>query len=183
MGVACVNLSFSFIKGIYVGHIQWDIMRKPPTTWANLYGYGVLVMNDTFFARVDRNFMETACLTQGPWFGNFMRWYKLCIWVIKKDYFGVTRRSFPHIHWRDSNSLVGEEDEERKIPCHGNFEGTVYERNWGEMAYSALSMYNKLRDQSKEMSIHGCGVVNYPLQWYVEVYTFGLVICLVNNNG
>ena len=35
------------------------------------------------------------------------------------------RTSFPHIHERNSKNLVGEEDEERKIPRHGNFEATV----------------------------------------------------------
>ena len=32
---------------------------------------------------------------------------------------------FPHIHERNAKNLGGDEDEERKIPCHGNFEGTV----------------------------------------------------------
>ena len=31
MGVACVTLIFSLRKGIYVGNIQWDIIRKAPT--------------------------------------------------------------------------------------------------------------------------------------------------------
>ena len=35
------------------------------------------------------------------------------------------RRMFPHIHERNSKILGGDGDEERKIPCHGNFEGTV----------------------------------------------------------
>ena len=30
MGVACVTLRLSLRKGIYVGHIQCDGMRKPP---------------------------------------------------------------------------------------------------------------------------------------------------------
>ena len=38
MVVACVTLRLSLRKGIYVGHIQWDIMSKSPTAWANLYG-------------------------------------------------------------------------------------------------------------------------------------------------
>ena len=35
------------------------------------------------------------------------------------------RRSFTHIHERNSKTLGGDEAEERKILCHGNFEGTV----------------------------------------------------------
>ena len=31
MGAACVTLRFSLRTGIYVGNIQWDIMRKAPT--------------------------------------------------------------------------------------------------------------------------------------------------------
>ena len=73
MGLACVTLSLSLIKRGYVGHIQWDIMRKSPTEWANIYGYGLLGMGDTIFTRVGKNFTETACLTQGAWFGKFMR--------------------------------------------------------------------------------------------------------------
>ena len=51
MGVACVTLRLSLIKGGYVGHLQWEKMRKPPTTWANIYVYGVLGMGDNIFAR------------------------------------------------------------------------------------------------------------------------------------
>ena len=45
--MACVTLRLSLRKGVYVGHIQWDSMRKAPTTWANIYGSGVLEMGDT----------------------------------------------------------------------------------------------------------------------------------------
>ena len=31
------------------------------------------------------------------------------------------RRSFPHIHERNYEVFGVDEDEERKIPCHGNF--------------------------------------------------------------
>ena len=41
------------------------------------------------------------------------------------------RRRFPHILEKNPKHLVGDKAEERKIPCHGNFEGTVYGRNWG----------------------------------------------------
>ena len=47
--VACLTLRFSLIKGIYVGNIQWDIMRKAQREWANIYGAGVLEMGDTIF--------------------------------------------------------------------------------------------------------------------------------------
>ena len=90
MGLACVTLKFYFRKGEYVGHLQWDIMRKYPTELSNIYGYEVLGMGDTVFTRVGKNFTETACLNQGTWFGKFMMLYKLCVVVIKKQYFGVT---------------------------------------------------------------------------------------------
>ena len=35
------------------------------------------------------------------------------------------RRRFPHIHEMNPKHFGGNEAEERKIPCHGNFEGTV----------------------------------------------------------
>ena len=35
------------------------------------------------------------------------------------------RRCFPHTHEKYSKHLGGDEDEERKIPCYGNFEGKV----------------------------------------------------------
>ena len=52
MGVACVTLRLSLRKGVYVGHPQWEIMRKYQTAWANIYGYGVLEMGDTIFGKV-----------------------------------------------------------------------------------------------------------------------------------
>ena len=42
MGVACVTLRFSLIKGRYSVHLQWDSTRKSLTEWANIYGAGVL---------------------------------------------------------------------------------------------------------------------------------------------
>ena len=65
-------------------------MRKYPTQWANLYGDGVLGMGDTIFERDCKKFTDTACSTQGPWFGKFMRLYQLWMRFIKKHYFGVT---------------------------------------------------------------------------------------------
>ena len=35
--------------GGYVGHLQWDIIKKAPNAWANLYGEGTLVMGDTIY--------------------------------------------------------------------------------------------------------------------------------------
>ena len=49
MGVACVTLTLSLRRGVYVGHIQCDSMRKSPTEFANIYGPGVLEMWDTIF--------------------------------------------------------------------------------------------------------------------------------------
>ena len=73
MELACVTLRLSLRKGVYVVHLQWDIMRKSLTEWANIYGYVVLGTGDTIFTRVGRNFTETACITRGVWFGKFMR--------------------------------------------------------------------------------------------------------------
>ena len=35
------------------------------------------------------------------------------------------RRIFTHIHESNPNFLGGDKSEERKIPCHGNFEGAI----------------------------------------------------------
>ena len=37
----------------------------------------------------------------------------------------VGKRIFPQIHERNSKNLRGDMNEEGKIPCHGNFEGTI----------------------------------------------------------
>ena len=66
MGVACVTMRMYLRKGRYVGNLQWDIMRKFPTEWANLYGAWVLGLGDTIYSRYGK------CL-QKPWFGKFMR--------------------------------------------------------------------------------------------------------------
>ena len=42
MGVTRVTIRFSLRKRRYVGKLQWYIMRKSPTAWANIYGAGVL---------------------------------------------------------------------------------------------------------------------------------------------
>ena len=68
MGLACVTLRFSLRKGVYVRHLQWDIMRKSQIAWANIYGYGVLEMGDTIFSRDGKYFTDTACPNRGPWF-------------------------------------------------------------------------------------------------------------------
>ena len=71
-------------------HLQWDSMRKVLISWANLYGYGVLVIGDTIYARDGKNSTENACPMRGLWFGNFMRGSKIRMGVIKKQDFGVT---------------------------------------------------------------------------------------------
>ena len=63
MGVACVTLRLSLRKGVYVGHLQWEIMRKYQTAWANIYGYVVLEMGDTIFVRDGKKFTDIACPT------------------------------------------------------------------------------------------------------------------------
>ena len=72
IGLACVTLRLSLRKGVYVGHLQWDSMRKAQTEWANTYGYGVLEMGDTIFERDSKKFTDTACPNLGPWFETFM---------------------------------------------------------------------------------------------------------------
>ena len=64
MGLACVTLRMSLRKWRYVGHLQWDIMRKGPTDWATLYGYGVLGMGYTIYSR-DVIFKQKVCAPQG----------------------------------------------------------------------------------------------------------------------
>ena len=65
-------------------------MRKVPIAWANLYEAGVLGLGDTIYSRDGKTFTETACPTRGPWFETFMQGSKLCMGVIKNQYFVVT---------------------------------------------------------------------------------------------
>ena len=88
--MTCVTFSISLRKGIYVGHLQWDSMRKFQTSWANLYGYVVMGMGDTIYARDWVKSTETTFSTRRPWFENFMRGSKLQMGVIKKQDFVVT---------------------------------------------------------------------------------------------
>ena len=50
-GVVCVTLRLYPIKGIYVGHLQWDSTRKAPTAWDNLYGDGSVGNGGHHFSR------------------------------------------------------------------------------------------------------------------------------------
>ena len=63
MGLACVTLRLSLRKGVYIGHLQWESTRKAQTAWANIYGYVVLEMGDTIFARDGKKFTDIACPT------------------------------------------------------------------------------------------------------------------------
>ena len=63
MRVACVTFRLYLIKGVYVGHLQWDSMRKAPTAWANSYVAGVLEIGGTIFARDGKKFTDIACPT------------------------------------------------------------------------------------------------------------------------
>ena len=51
------------------------------------------------------------------------------------------------------------------------------------MVYATLSRYTVFSNQSNKMVIPGWWVVEYSLQWYVEVNIMGEIICLVHNNG
>ena len=51
------------------------------------------------------------------------------------------------------------------------------------MAYATLSRYNVFRNRSKKMVIPEWWVVEYSLQWYVEVDILGEIFCLEHNNG
>ena len=90
MRVAYVILRVSLRKGRYFGRLQWYSMIKYPTAWDNIYVAEVLGMGDTIYARDRKNFMETACPTREPWFGEFMRCSKLRMGVIQKQDFRVT---------------------------------------------------------------------------------------------
>ena len=72
MVVACVTLMISIRKGIYAGHLQWDIMRKGLKEWDNIYGAVLLGMVDTIYVRDREKFTASTCPTRGLWFGNFM---------------------------------------------------------------------------------------------------------------
>ena len=90
VGVLCVTLRLSLRNGRYVGHLQWDRMRKAPTAWANIYGAWVLGMGHRILSRDSKKFTDTACPTRGPWFEKFVISYKVRIIFIKKHDFGVT---------------------------------------------------------------------------------------------
>ena len=84
MVIACMTLRLSMSKVRYVVHLQWDIMRKPPTAWESLYEMVTLGMGDTIFSRYRNKFMVTACPTRWPWFGKFMRGSKFRMGVINR---------------------------------------------------------------------------------------------------
>ena len=90
IGFSCVTLRVSLRRRRYVGHPQWDSMRKVPIAWDNLYGDGLLGMGYTIYARDGGNFTETACPTRGLWFAKFMSGLKLRMVLIKKQDFVVT---------------------------------------------------------------------------------------------
>ena len=50
-GIGMCNLEVVFRNGIYVGHLQWDSMKKSMKAWANLYEAWVLEMGDSIFAK------------------------------------------------------------------------------------------------------------------------------------
>ena len=63
--VAFVTLRLSLRKGVYVLHIQWAIMRKSLTAWANIYGAGVLEMGDTIFQGTVKSSLMQLVLHEG----------------------------------------------------------------------------------------------------------------------
>ena len=79
MVLVCVTLRISLRKGIYGGHLHWGRMSKVPTAWSNIYGYGVLGMRDTIYARDRENFTEIACPTRGLLFEKLL-WVRNCVW-------------------------------------------------------------------------------------------------------
>ena len=92
MVLARVTLRLYLIKWRYVGHLQWDITRKYPTSWANFYGAGMLVIGDTMFVRYGGKFTDKWLPTRGMWFGKFIIGSKLRVGLIKKQYFGGTSK-------------------------------------------------------------------------------------------
>ena len=105
--MACVILRMSPRKGIYVGHLHWDSMRKVPIEQDNLHGSGVLEMGDTIYFSDRKKLMEIACLTMGTSLGKFMRGSKLQIGLIKKQDLGVTSEMIKFL-------LVGQDTECRR---------------------------------------------------------------------
>ena len=90
ISLVCTTLIFSLRKGIHAEHLHWDLMRKAPTAWANLYRVGSLIMGNTIYSRDGNILIATACPTRGHWFGKLMRGSKLSMEVIKNQYFGIT---------------------------------------------------------------------------------------------
>ena len=73
------------IKVIHAEHMRWDLMRKAPTAWENLYGDGLLGMGEKIYSRDVRILTATECPTTGPWFGKLTRRSKLRVGVINKQ--------------------------------------------------------------------------------------------------
>ena len=49
MSLTCTTLIFYLGKVRHAGHLQWDLIRKSPTSWSNIYGEVSLVMGDTIY--------------------------------------------------------------------------------------------------------------------------------------
>ena len=63
MRVACVTFRLYIRKEKYAGHLQWETMKRALIAWANIYGSGVLGMEDTIVTRDSTKFTENACTT------------------------------------------------------------------------------------------------------------------------
>ena len=84
MGVACYTLILSTMELNYSGHLQWDITRKSPTAWRNIYEDGECGSRRTIFARDERKLVANGCPTRGPWFVKFTRGEKLRMGIIRR---------------------------------------------------------------------------------------------------
>ena len=90
MSLECTTLRFSLIKVRHAEHLQWLSMGKVPMAWENLYGAVYMGMGNMIYSRDGRILTATLCPTRGPWFGIFMRVYRIRMEGINKQDFGIT---------------------------------------------------------------------------------------------
>ena len=77
-------LMFSLRKVRHAYHLQWDSMRKVPTSWDKLYGTVLIGLGDTIYYIYRRVLTATSWPTRDPWFRKFMRGSNTRMGVIKK---------------------------------------------------------------------------------------------------
>ena len=72
MAVAAATLNATLRKGKYGDHLQWDTMRRTPTSLNNVYGAADDEETDDVYAGVDKKMYSSKAPTASKWFGRFM---------------------------------------------------------------------------------------------------------------